>query len=126
MADLALEQKFSSLGYRLALAEDEGGVWVASAHRLDTGDSFGPPVPADRADEAAELLARWLEWQQAHTAALVALQRAEGAYNRLVAEGALGVGNAAGGRDERRQALEHVDGLRRQLDGVREQRPWPH
>ena len=118
-----MDNRFSTLGYRVQLTEDEG-VWVATARRLDTGDCFGPPVPADRAEEAADLLAQWLEWQHAHTSALSALQRAESAYHRLAADKFAAASN--GRRQAVRAALIHVDDLRRRLDDVREQRPWPH
>ena len=117
-----MDERFLTLGYQVQVIEDEG-VWVASARRLDTGDTFGPPVPGDHAEEASEMLARWLEWQRAHTAALGALQDAEAAYHRLAA------GEFASPDEQqrvaRRSALMRVDELRRQLDGVREQRPWP-
>ena len=117
-----MDDRFLSLGYQVQLTEDEG-VWVASARRLDTGDTFGPPVPGDHADEAAELLARWLEWQHAHTSALGALQDAEADYHRLAAARFASPDDEQ--RDARRSALHRVDTLRRQLDEVREQRPWP-
>lgn len=125
MLDSAIASRFASLGFRLLLAEDEDGVWVASARRLDTGDPFGPPVPGDVAAEAADLLARWLEWQQAHAGALAALQAAEGHYNRLVAELALGSGGDHVGEGRLRVALDQVDASRGRLDLVRGQRPWP-
>ena len=118
-----MEQRFESLGFRVQLTEDEG-VWVATARRLDTGDMFGPPVPADRADEAAELLARWLEWQQAHTTALHALQTAETVYHRLAADQFAGSGDTV--RAALRAALADIDDRRRRLDEIRGQRPWPH
>ncbi len=118
-----MNQRFESLGFRVQLTEDEG-VWVATARRLDTGDMFGPPVPADGADEAAELLVRWLEWQQAHTTALHALQSAETIYNRLAADQFSTPGETA--RAALRAALADIDDRRRRLDEVRGQRPWPH
>jgi hypothetical protein len=118
-----MEQRFQSLGFRVQLTEDEG-VWIATARRIDTGDMFGPPVPADRADEAADLLARWLEWQQAHTSALHALQAAEGHYHRLAADQFASPSDGA--RAAVRAALVDVDERRRQLDDIRGQRPWPH
>jgi hypothetical protein len=84
-----MNERFAALGYRVHLAEDDG-VWIATARRLDGGEAFGPPFPGDRADEAAEALARWPEWQHAHSGALVRL-----------------------------------DDLRRDLDTIREQKPWP-
>lgn len=119
-----MTDRFEALGYRVHLAEDEG-VWVATARRLDSGDTFGPPVPADRADEAADLLARWLEWQHAHTTALTALQTAETAYHRLAADG-FAPADAEARRAALREALMRVDDRRRELDAVRGQRPWPH
>jgi glutathione S-transferase len=118
-----MDHRFEALGYRVQLTEDEG-VWVATARRLDTGDMFGPPVPADRAEEAADQLARWLEWQQAHTAALQALQVAESAYHRLSADRFSSAGDAD--RAALRAALADIDDRRRQLDDVRAGRPWPH
>ena len=117
-----MDDRFISLGYQVQLTEDEG-VWVATARRADTGATFGPPVPADRADEAKELLARWLEWQHAHTSALGALQDAEADYHRLAAAEFAAPDDQQ--RGARRSALLRVDALRRQLDEVREQRPWP-
>jgi hypothetical protein len=118
-----MDHRFESLGFRVQLTEDEG-VWVATARRLDTGDMFGPPVPADRADEAAELLARWLEWQQAHTTALNDLQAAESIYNRLAADRFSAAGDTA--RAALRAALADIDERRQRLDEIRGQRPWPH
>lgn len=118
-----MDHRFASLGFRVQLTEDEG-VWVATARRLDTGDMFGPPVPADGADEAAELLARWLEWQHAHTIALHDLQAAETIYHRLAADRFAAAGDTA--RAALRAALSDIDERRRRLDEIREQRPWPH
>jgi hypothetical protein len=118
-----MDQRVASLGFRVQLAEDEG-VWVATARRLDTGDMFGPPVPADAAAEAAELLASWLEWQQAHTTALHELQTAETVYHRLAADQFSGTGETA--RAALRAALADIDDRRRRLDEIRGQRPWPH
>jgi hypothetical protein len=118
-----MDHRFEALGYQVQLAEDEG-VWVATARRLDTGDTFGPPMPADRADEAADQLMRWLEWQQAHTSALRALQTAESAYHRLSSERFAAAG--AGDRHALRAALIEVDERRRELDTIRARRPWPH
>jgi hypothetical protein len=118
-----MDHRFEALGYRVQLTEDEG-VWVATARRLDTGDMFGPPMPADRAEEAADQLAHWLQWQQAHTKALQALQAAESAYHRLSADRFAVAGDAD--RAALRAALADVDTRRRQLDDVRAGRPWPH
>jgi hypothetical protein len=119
-----MNQRLAKLGYSIHLTEDEG-VWVASARRLDTGDSFGPPVAGDGADEATELLARWLEWQHAHTLALQALQAAESDYHRLAAD-RFALVHDGNRRAAIREALVRVDDLRRELDDVRGQKPWPH
>ena len=118
-----MDHRFEALGYRVQLTEDEG-VWVATARRLDTGDTFGPPMPADQADEATDQLARWLEWQQTHAAALQALQRAESTYHRLSADRFAAAND--GDRAALRVALAHLDDRRRALDEVRARRPWPH
>ena len=119
-----MQQRFETLGFRVHLIEEEG-VWVATARRADTGATFGPPVPGDRPDEAAELLARWLEWQHTHTTLLSALQSAQSEYHR-VAGSHFALANAAEQRAARHAALVQLDDVRRQLDLVREQRPWPH
>jgi hypothetical protein len=119
-----MTDRFFALGFKLHVTEDEG-VWVATARRLDTGDAFGPPVPGDRAEEAAERLAGWLEWQRAHTTALSALQAAESSYHRLAAD-LFGNPTEDTRRSAMRDALIRVDDLRRELDVVRGQRPWPH
>ena len=123
-----MSDRFTMLGYRVHLAEDEGGVWTATARRLDTGETFGPPVPADAADEAMELLARWLEWQHAHTTALQALQAAEHTYHRLAADRFANPAPAGDGAvaTAARDALVRLDARRRELDLVRGQKPWPH
>lgn len=122
-ATAVIEQRLASLGYRVQLTEDEG-VWVATARRADTGDLFGPPIPADAADEAAALLAHWLEWQRAHTAALAALQAAEASYHRLAAD-QFSAADDDTRRESRRSALQHVDERRHALDTIRGERPWP-
>lgn len=119
-----MNDRFLALGYRVHLTEDEG-VWIATARRLDTNDAFGPPVPADRAEDAAEILARWLEWQRAHTSALSALQAAESVYHKLAAD-RFGTADEESRRLAVRDALIRVDDLRRDLDTVRGQKPWPH
>lgn len=119
-----MDERFHRLGYGVDVAE-ENGMWVATARRLDTDDSFGPPVPADRADEARERLARWLEWQRTHTHALAALQDAMAIYHRVAADRFAAPGDPAR-RDALREALVRLDDARRALDVIREQQPWPH
>lgn len=119
-----MDERLTSLGFRVHLAEDEG-VWVATARRLDNGDSFGPPVPGDCAEEATETLARWLEWQRNHVAALAALQHAEARYHRLTVEQFASATDVPA-REALRSALTEVDERRRQLDIIRDERPWAH
>jgi len=119
-----MNERFAALGYRVHLTEDDG-VWIATARRLDSGDAFGPPIPGDDAGEAAASLAGWLEWQRAHTTALAALQAAESVYHRLAAD-SFGTVDGDARRAAVREALARVDNLRRQLDDVRGNRPWPH
>jgi hypothetical protein len=119
-----MNDRFAARGYRVHLTEDDG-VWIATARRLDTGDAFGPPIPADRAEEAAESLAGWLEWQRAHTTALTALQAAESVYHRLAAD-RFGTMDDDAPRAAVREAPVRVDDSRRELDNVRGQKPWPH
>jgi hypothetical protein len=74
-----MHERFTALGYRVHLAEDDG-VRIATAHRLVSGDAFGPPFPDDRDGWRASL----------------------------------------------RNALVRLYDLRRDLDTIREQKPWPH
>lgn len=119
-----MTDRFAALGYRVQLAEDDG-VWVATARRVDTGDAFGPPIPADRAEDAAQSLVGWLEWQRAHTTALTALQSASSVYHRLAAD-RFGTVDEDARRAAVREALQRVDQLRQELDDVRGRKPWPH
>jgi hypothetical protein len=69
---------------------------------------------------------RWIGWQRAHQQALEALQRAEAAYHRLMAEQAFGADDEPA-RARRREALQHLQELGARLDEIREQQPsWPH
>jgi hypothetical protein len=81
-------------------------------------------MPADRADEAVDQLARWLDWQRRHAAALQALQTAESTYHRLSVDRFAAANDS--GRGALRLALADLDERRRALDDVRARRPWPH
>jgi hypothetical protein len=101
-----------------------GGEWIAYAVRDDTGERFGIEVSGATEAEASSRLERWLEWQQAHAAALDALQRAEQAYHRTIAgsaftsptEGPLPI-------EIQKDALDAVEAARRRLDEIRAKRP---
>jgi hypothetical protein len=106
------------------LAAEKHGVWSAHAERLDTGDPFGVQQTAATEAEAVERVARWLDWQSQHAAALEALQHAERAYHRAIAGSAFASpteGPAPVGIQK--QSLQQVEAARLRLDEVREGRP---
>ena len=70
--------------YRISAVE-RGAKWIARAARVDTGDPFGIECAGETEETAIDRLARWLDWQQEHAAALEALQQAERAYHRTIA-----------------------------------------
>lgn len=100
-----------------------GEGWTAFAARVESGDRYGPNFAAPSEDEAAGAVERWLVWQHEHQTVLEALQAAERAYHRSMAEQAFG--SLAGGTADRalREALGDVERLRIQLDEVRARRP---
>ena len=69
----------------LIVAVERDGQWIAHAERADTGDRFGIECGGSTQADAFDRLERWLEWQNEHTAALAALQRAERWYHRTIA-----------------------------------------
>lgn len=108
--------------YRIRRAR-RGDLWTAFAARVESGDRYGPDFAAPSEDEAARAVERWLEWQHEHLAALEALQSAERAYHRSMAEQAFG-SLPDGTADRRlREALDDVERLRIRLDGIRARRP---
>jgi hypothetical protein len=106
--------------YRIVTLERDGE-WLARAERTDNGDRFGIECAGPSAAEAAARLARWLEWQQQHVAALEALQQAEHTYHRTI------TGDAFASSTERpertRKSLDALEAARVRLDEVRERRP---
>ena len=106
-------------GCRLT-AVHENGVWTAWAERHESGNRFGIQVTAPTSGEALAQLRRWLEWQREHTDALGALQEAQRAYHRAVAERAFG---GQGGPAATRDSLELVERACARLDDVRARRP---
>src|SRR5262245_8789870 len=112
-----------NLRYRLsAVARD--GRWVAYAVRDDTSEPFGIECAGASADEAMARLARWLEWQAEHSAALADLQRAERAYHRTIAGSAFaGAAEGPSAIEMQKESLEALEAARVRLDEVRARRP---
>lgn len=109
--------------YRIA-ATGRDGQFVARAERTDTGDRFGIECAGASADEAADRLSRWLEWQHEHAAALEDLQRAEGAYHRTIAGSAFASPTEGPSAIEmQKEWLEAVEAARLRLDEIRARRP---
>jgi hypothetical protein len=109
--------------YRIATTE-RNDQWVARAERVDTGDRFGAECTGPSADEAADCLASWLEWQHDHAAALEDLQRAEHAYHRTIAGSAFASPTEGPSAIElQKESLEAVEAARVRLDAIRARRP---
>lgn len=101
-------------------ATERGGRWTAHAVRVETGDRYGGDFTGESEQSAVDAVARWLKWQGDHEAALVALQVAERAYHRLVAEDAFaGAADRAARAGLRRETLERLEQARVHLDEVR-------
>ena len=112
----------AGLSYALtAVARD--GQWVAFAERADSGGRFGIECGGPSAPAALDRLAGWLEWQSEHAAALDALQHAERAYHRTIAESAFGVAAEGAPVEFQHEALAEVEAARVRLDEVRARRP---
>lgn len=123
---LANAMKDLSIGnatYRL-VTEERDGQWFARAERSGTGDRFGMERSGSSERDAIDRLARWLEWQSEHTAALEALQQAEHAYHRTIAGSAFASPTEGPSAIEmQKESLEQVEAARVQLDGVRARKP---
>ena len=110
-------------GYRIRTLQ-KGATWVAWAERHSDGARFGIECEAATEAEAATRLARWLEWQGEHAAALAALQQAERDYHRTIAGSAFA--SAAEGPstvEMQREALKAVEAARLRLDEIRARKP---
>jgi hypothetical protein len=106
------------------IAVERDGQWIAHAERADNGERFGIEYAGRSADEAADRLVRWLEWQHEHTMALQELQRAERAFHRTVAGSAFA--NPTEGPtaiELQKESLEVVEAARTRLDEVRSRKP---
>ena len=109
--------------YRVICAQREGQ-WVAWAERADTGDPFGVECAGASDEDARARLARWLEWQAEHSAALEALQQAERAYHRTIAGSAFASPNEGPGPIEmQKESLAVVENARLHLDEIRARKP---
>lgn len=109
--------------YRVSAAEHEGR-WIAHADRVDTGDRFGVECAGATEVEAIERVARWLDWQSEHAAALAALQQAERSYQRTIAGSAFASPIEGPTAIElQKESLQEVEAARLRLDEVRARRP---
>ena len=109
--------------YRVICVQREGQ-WVARAERVDTGDPFGVECAGRTEHDARARLARWLEWQAEHSAALDALQQAERAYHRTIAGSAFASANEGPSPVEmQKESLAAVEAARVHLDEVRARKP---
>jgi hypothetical protein len=102
-------------------------MWTAYAVRTATGDRYGDAFTAPTEADAVAELVRWLEWQQAHSAALEALRAAERAYHRtLAAQAVAGSESDPASLQSRRESLAQLREISAALDRIREQRPADH
>jgi hypothetical protein len=109
--------------FRIIVARRDGQ-WVARAERVDSGERFGTECAGDSEDEASERLARWLEWQHEHAAALDDLQRAEQAYHRTIAGSAFSSPvEGPSAIEMQKESLDAVEAARVRLDEIRARRP---
>jgi hypothetical protein len=119
------EVSIGAIRYRI-VATSRDGQFVARAERADTGDRFGIECAGASADEAADRLSRWLEWQHEHAAALEELQRAERDYHRTIAGSAFASPSEGPSAVEmQKESLEAVEAARFRLDEIRARRPDP-
>ena len=84
----------------------------------------GSSAPARQEAAAIERLARWLDWQHEHAAALEALQQAERAYHRTIA-GSVFANPTEGPTaiELQKDSLELVEAARIRLDELRSRKP---
>jgi hypothetical protein len=105
-------------------AVQRDGQWIAFAERADTGDRFGIECGGASEAEATARLARWLEWQREHSAALAELQVAEQAYHRTIAGSAFASPSEGPSAIEmQKDALDQLEHVRNRLDESRARKP---
>ncbi len=114
---------FGDRSYRVG-AERREGRWIGYAERADIGDRYGVECAGESESEAADKVARWLEWQSEHAAALEALQQAERALHRTIAGSAFAtVVEGPSAIEMQRESLDQVEAARVRLDEIRARRP---
>ena len=117
------EISIGKIAYRLS-AKQRDGQWFAHAERADTGNQFGTEHGGASEADAIERLARWLEWQTEHAAALEALQQAEQEYHRTIAGSAFASPTEGPSAVEmQKESLEQVEAARIRLDEIRARKP---
>jgi hypothetical protein len=104
------------------IAIERDGQWVARAEREDTVRPFGIECAGATESEAIVRLTQWLSWQSEHTAALAALQAAERAYQRTVADSFARQPDATA-IAVRKDSLDALESARVRLDDVRSRKP---
>ena len=109
--------------YRIR-TQQRDGEWLAQAEDADSGNRFGVEYSAPAEEAAVQKMARWLEWQGEHAAALQALQTAEHAYHRTIAGSAF-VSPTEGptALELQKESLDKVEAARLRLDEVRSRQP---
>jgi hypothetical protein len=109
--------------YRIHAVERDAK-WFSRAVSADTGAPFGTECEGDTEAAAVDRLARWLDWQHEHAAALAALQQAEQAFHRTIAGSAFA--NPTEGPtavEMQKEAFDLVEAARVRLDDVRARKP---
>jgi len=119
MRELSIGEKT----YRIHAVEGDGR-WIARAVDVETGDPFGIECAGESEEAAIDRLARWLDWQQEHAAALEALQRAERAFHRTISGGVF-VNPTEGPTaiELQKDSLDLVEAARVRLDELRARKP---
>jgi len=106
------------------VAAMESGRWRARAERQESGERYGIECTGASEQEALTRLARWLQWQYEHRAALEALQRAESAYYRTIAGSAFASPvEGASALELQKESLAALEAARTHLDEIRSQNP---
>lgn len=119
MRELSIGEK----RYRLDAVERDGR-WIARAVQVETGDPFGIECTGETEAAAIDRLARWLDWQHEHAAALAALQQAERAYHRTIAGSVFAnPTEGATATEMQKDSLELVEAARIRLDDLRARKP---
>jgi hypothetical protein len=106
---------------RIVVVERDGR-WVAHAEDEASGSRFGIECTGATSSEATGRMSAWIDWQREHEAALQALQAAERAYHRALAEA---FEQPHGAQTAARNFLDALDRARSRLDSVRLRKPEP-